>query len=81
MEPDGLRYVAAKDQTAVLIDAREVEAFHSGSLPNAHNLPRSGVLEGKDAGEVKRAKDDGRLPMQDHNTRLIIIGQDPAEAR
>ena len=32
-------------------------------------------------GEVKRAKDDGRLPMEDHNTRLIVIGRDVAEAR
>jgi len=39
------------------------------------------VLEGKDVGEVKRAKDDGRLPMEDHNTRLIVIGRDAAEAR
>jgi rhodanese-related sulfurtransferase len=81
IEPDGLRYVAAKDQTAVFIDVREAEAFRSGSLTNAHNLPRSGVLEGKDVGDVKRAKDDGRLPMQDHNTRLIVIGRDAAEAR
>jgi rhodanese-related sulfurtransferase len=81
IEPDGLRYVAAKDQTSVFIDVREAETFRSGSLANAHNLPRSGVLEGKDVGDVKRAKDDGRLPMQDHNTRLIVIGRDAAEAR
>lgn len=39
------------------------------------------MLEGKDIGDIKRAKDDGRLPMQDHNTRLIVIGRDVAEAR
>jgi hypothetical protein len=39
------------------------------------------VLEGKDVGEVKRAKDDGRLPMEDHNTRIIVIGADAAAAR
>jgi len=81
IEPDGLRYVAANDQTAVIVDVREAEDFRSGSLPNARNIPRSGVLEGKDIGDVKRAKDDGRLPMQDHNTRLIVIGRDVAEAR
>lgn len=32
-------------------------------------------------GEVKRAKDDGRLPMEDHNTRLIVFGREVAEAR
>src|SRR5438045_1888527 len=62
IEPDGLRYVAANDQTTVLVDVREAEDFRSGSLRNARNLPRSGVVEGKDVGDVKRAKDDGRLP-------------------
>ena len=81
IEPDGLRHVVANDRTTVLIDAREADVFRSGSLPNARSIPRSGVLEGKDVGEVKRAKDDGRLPMEDHNTRLIIIGRDVAEAR
>jgi rhodanese-related sulfurtransferase len=32
-------------------------------------------------GEVKRAKDDGRLPMEDHNTRIIVVGRDAAQAR
>ena len=81
IESDGLRHVVANDRTAVLIDAREADAFRSGTLPNARSIPRSGVLEGKDVGEVKRAKDDGRLPMEDHNTRLIVIGRDLAEAQ
>ncbi|HET9327898.1 MAG TPA: rhodanese-like domain-containing protein, partial [Candidatus Eisenbacteria bacterium] len=70
IEADGLRHVVTNDRTAVLIDVRELDAFRSGTLPNARSIPRSGVLEGKDVGEVKRAKDDGRLPMEDHNTRL-----------
>ncbi|HUF65532.1 MAG TPA: hypothetical protein VMM17_06095, partial [Gemmatimonadaceae bacterium] len=49
--------------------------------PRARNLPRSKVLPGKDVGEVKAAKDDGRLPMEDHNTRIVIFGQDAAQAR
>ena len=81
IEPDGLRHVVANDRTTVLIDAREAEVFRSGTLPNARSIPRSGVLEGKDVGEVKRAKDDGRLPMEDHNSRLIVFGRDVAEAR
>lgn len=81
IESDGLRHVVANDRTTVLIDAREADVFRNGTIPNARNIPRSGVLEGKDVGEVKRAKDDGRLPMEDHNTRLIVIGRDAAEAR
>jgi rhodanese-related sulfurtransferase len=61
-----------KDKTAVVIDAREPEAFHAKSLPGARNVRAS---------EVAKAKDDGRLPMLDHNTRIFVIGKDEAEAR
>jgi hypothetical protein len=30
---------------------------------------------------VKNAKDDGRLPMEDHNTRIIVFGRNGAQAR
>ncbi|MGQ0385110.1 MAG: rhodanese-like domain-containing protein [Gammaproteobacteria bacterium] len=81
IEPEGLRHVVTHDGTAVLIDVREADDFRSGSLANARSIPRSGVLEGKDVGEVKRAKDDGRLPMEDHNTRIIVFGRNGADAR
>ncbi|HEU5251145.1 MAG TPA: rhodanese-like domain-containing protein [Thermoanaerobaculia bacterium] len=81
IEPEGLRYVIANDATTVVIDARESDAYRAGTIAGARNLPRSGVLDGKDVGEVKRAKDDGRLPMEDHNTRLIVVGSSAAEAR
>jgi rhodanese-related sulfurtransferase len=81
VEAEGLRHVAANDRTAVIIDSREPDAFKASALPDARNIPRSVVLEGKDVGEVKRAKDDGRLPMEDHNTRLIVVGRDATEAR
>jgi rhodanese-related sulfurtransferase len=81
IEPEGLGYVLGADRTAVVIDAAESAAFKGGTLPGARNIPRSLVLEGKDVGEIKRAKDDGRLPMEDHNTRIIVIARDPAAAR
>jgi rhodanese-related sulfurtransferase len=81
IEAEGLRYVLSHDSTAVLIDAREQEEFRAGALPGSRNVPRSLVLEGKDVGEIKRAKDDGRLPTEDHNTRLIVIARDAAAAR
>jgi rhodanese-related sulfurtransferase len=81
IEADGLRYVLEQDRTAVVIDVREPEQFRTGTLPGARNIPRSLVLEGKDVGEIKRAKDDGRLPMEDHNTRLIVVGGETAAAR
>ena len=81
IEPEGARYVSEKDQTAVWIDARDSEEFAASSLPNAKNLPLSGVKPGKDVGEVKKAKDDGRLPMDDHNTRIIVFGRDGGQAK
>jgi rhodanese-related sulfurtransferase len=71
---EGLRYVLAGDRTAVFIDARDPEEFRTQTLPEARNLPRSGLKPGKDVGEVKAAKDDGRLPMEDHNTRIVVFG-------
>jgi hypothetical protein len=29
---------------------------------------------------VRRAKDDGRLPMDDHNPRIVVIGSTTADA-
>jgi rhodanese-related sulfurtransferase len=81
IELDGVRYVLERDQTAVFIDARDPEEFRAGSLAGARSLPRSKVLPGKDVGEVKAAKDDGRLPMEDHNTRIIVFGRDAQQAR
>ena len=74
IEPEGLRNVLADDHTAVVIDVREPVERQASVFPNAQPIPRSAVLEGKDVGEIKRAKDDGRLPMEDHNARLVVIG-------
>jgi len=81
IEPDGIQYVFENDQTAVWIDARDSSEYGQGSIRGARNLPRSGVLEGKDVGEVFAAKNDGRLPMEDHNTRIVVFGKDGNQAR
>jgi rhodanese-related sulfurtransferase len=80
-ELDGMRHILEKDRTAVFVDAREPTEFAMGSLHGAQNLPRGKVLPGKDVGEVKAAKDDGRLPMEDHNTRIVVFGQNAEQAR
>lgn len=81
IELDGVLYVHRGDRTAVFIDAREREEFAAGTIPGARNIPRSQVLTGKDVGEIVKAKNDGRLPMEDHNTRIIVFGRDSAQAR
>jgi rhodanese-related sulfurtransferase len=72
MELAGLLYVLREDKTAVFLDARGPEEFKAGTIPGAKSLPLA---------DVKNAKDDGRLPMEDHNTRIIVIGRDGAQAR
>ena len=75
-----LQYIS-RDKTAVWIDAREAAAFKRGSIPGARNIPASGLRPGKDQGVMKEAKDDGRLPMNYHNTRIIVFGADASTAR
>jgi rhodanese-related sulfurtransferase len=81
IELDGLLLVIETDRSAVFIDARDREEFQSRTIPGARNLPLSGVKAGKDTGEVEAAKNDGRLPMHDHNTRVIVFGRDTAQAQ
>jgi len=78
---EGFKNVIEKDRTAVLIDAREAKEYTVGALPGARNIPRSRVSEVKDQGEVRLAKDDGRLPMEDHNARIFVVGEDGPGAR
>ena len=75
-----LRYIS-RDNTAVWIDAREPAAFKAGTAAGARNIPPSGLRPGKDQGVMKQAKDDGRLPMDDHNTRIIVFGSNAKDAR
>jgi len=72
IEPDGFAYIRGGDQTARIYDARNAKDFASGSLPGSVNLTKE---------EVEKAKDDGRLPMEDHNTRIVVFGGSTAEAR
>jgi len=72
IELAGMIYVLEKDKTAVFLDARGPDEFKAGTVPGAKSLPLA---------DVKKAKDDGRLPMEDHNTRIIVFGNDGAQAR
>jgi len=81
IEPEGARHVLANDKTAVFIDARDAAAFQAGSLPGAVNIPAAELKPGKDQGVIKDAKNDGRLPVEDHNTRVVVFGADSAQVR
>jgi rhodanese-related sulfurtransferase len=81
IEIEGARRVRSEDRTAVWIDVRTPAEFASGSVPEAKNIPRALVQVGKDVGELKKAKDDKRLPVFDHNTRIIVFGASAQDAR
>jgi rhodanese-related sulfurtransferase len=81
IEADALGRVMKEDRTAVFIDVRAAEEFARGSVQGAKNIPRPLVLQGKDVGELKKAKDDGRLPNTDHNTRIVVFGGTAEDAR
>ena len=72
IEPDGIRYVREADRTAVFFDVRSAEEF-TGRQLQRRTAPA--------VAEVVKAKDDGRLPMEDHNTRIIVFGEGAAQAR
>jgi len=81
IETGGVAYVRGNDKTAVWIDIRPAADFAKGSAPGTKNIPRNLVLQGKDVGELKKAKDDGRLPVTDHNTRIIVFGGNSEDLR
>lgn len=69
---EGLRYVIAKDKTAVFVDARTAPEFAKKSIPGAVNIR---------PGEAEKANEDGRLPYHDKGTRVIVFANSAAEAR
>jgi rhodanese-related sulfurtransferase len=72
VELDGLRHLLSADPTAVFIDTRSAQEFAGGSLPRARNLQPAAIVT---------SKDDGRLPMDDFNTRVVAFGATGEQAR
>jgi rhodanese-related sulfurtransferase len=77
IEAEGVRYVFQKDGTAVWLDTRTVQEFKKGSLPSAKRIGIEVTHGGKDNPAMQQAKNDGTLPENDHNTRIIVFGDDP----
>lgn len=71
-ELDGARHIYEGDTTAVFVDSRTAQLASVDPLAGAVNIP----LE-----EVEAAKDDLRLPMDDHNTRIVVFGESAEAAR
>jgi rhodanese-related sulfurtransferase len=77
IEPDGVRYVFQNDHTAFWLDTRNLQDFKKGSLSGAKHVGIEVTQGGKDNPAMQQAKNDGTLPVNDHNTRIIVFGDDP----
>jgi rhodanese-related sulfurtransferase len=71
VEKPALLRLLAQDATSVLIDGR-AEVGLPPRVRNAVSIPLP---------DAPKAKDDGRLPMTDHNTRVFVVGTNGSEAR
>ncbi len=71
VERPALLRLLEQDKTSVLIDGR-ARADGKPRLRNAVSIPLR---------EASKAKDDGRLPMTDHNTRIFVVAGNGEEAR
>jgi rhodanese-related sulfurtransferase len=71
VEKPALLRLLEQDKTAVLVDGRAL----AGGKPRLKNAVWIAVRD------ASKAKDDGRLPMTDHNTRIFVVAGNGKEAR
>jgi rhodanese-related sulfurtransferase len=71
VEKGALLALLARDKTAVLVDGRD-PGSRATRVDGAVMIPLS---------ETTQAKNDGRLPMTDHNTRIFVVAANGVQAR
>jgi len=71
VEKEALVSLVKADQTALLVDGRDTQD-REPRLRGSRWIPLR---------EASQAKDDGRLPMTDHNTRIFVVADGGAAAR
>jgi len=74
IEAEGAKYVMKNDRTAVWLDTRIPKDFQKSSVPGAKWIGVEVASGGKDNPAMQKAKNDGTLPVEDHNTRIIVFG-------
>ena len=68
----GFDYIIRGDRTAVFVDARTPGEHSAATIPGAVNVQK---------GEATAANDDGRLPLQDKGTRVVVFATTAQQAR
>jgi rhodanese-related sulfurtransferase len=67
----GFDYIYTGDRTAVFVDARTPAEYARGTVAGAVNIQK---------GEAAAANDDGRLPLTDKGTRIVVFGRTDEQA-
>jgi rhodanese-related sulfurtransferase len=68
----GFDYIYTGDRTAVFVDARTPAEYARGTVAGAVNIQK---------GEAAAANDDGRLPLTDKGTRIVVFGRTDEQAK
>ena len=68
----GFDYIYKGDRTAVFVDARTPAEYARGTVAGAVNIQK---------GEAAAANDDGRLPLTDKGTRIVVFGRTDEQAK
>ena len=68
----GFEYIYRGDRTAVFVDARTPAEYAAATVPGAVNVQK---------GEATAANDDGRLPLTDKGTRVVVFANTAQQAR
>jgi rhodanese-related sulfurtransferase len=68
----GFDYIYKGDHTAVFVDARTPAEYARGTVPGAVNIQQ---------GESVTANDDGRLPLTDKGTRIVVFGRTDEQSK
>jgi rhodanese-related sulfurtransferase len=69
---EGFAYIFNNDRNAVFVDARPPQDFFVDTIACAVNIQ---------PGEATAANDDGRLPLLDKGTRVVVFADDPQLAK
>ena len=81
IELEGVHYVMQDDRTAVWLDTRPASDATKTAVPRSKTISVDVASGGKDNPAMQKAKNDGTLPMDDHNTRIIVFGDDANTVR
>jgi rhodanese-related sulfurtransferase len=68
----GFDYIHRGDRTAVFVDARTPAEYARGTVLGAVNVQK---------GEAAAANDDGRLPLTDKGTRIVVFGNTDEQSK